>query len=319
MKKDVENFGALYTRLYNENFARLETLRRKEQATALFLILTSIGVFTASMFLINAEILEKYLVIILIVTALIIISLIKNIKTKMRLGYEARNYVLEFKNKVIGPIIKNAIPNSNYYINRGISRLTYDSSGLAENYDIYKSEDLIEVKLELQNKQDKTVNIKLSEVLAIEIIKNDDGKEEYVTRFNGMVGEVELTKDIGAGIVITKNGRISKRSYNKVEMDIEEFEKLFDVKSDDKILTMRVLTADVMMKLVDLSLESKIRFEINIKKDKLYVRFHTGPMYEPSIFRKTLEFTSIKRFYTCTKMLLSTCKQIALVVDDIEI
>ncbi len=318
MKKDEENFGTLYTRLYNENFVTLEKLRRKEQTTALFSILGCIVIFFALIVLFKVKTLEGFLIPI-IVTVSIIVSLVRNIKKKMFLGYMARNYISEFKTKVIGPIINNAIPNSIYNKRGRIDRFAYDSSGLAESYDQYKSEDLIEFNMELPNKQDKMVHIKLSEVLTKQRIENDNGRDHYVTKFNGMLGVAQLTKDIEGYIKITKNGRISKKSHRKVEMDIAEFEKMFDVESTNKVLAMRVLTSDVIIALMDLLLESKIKFEFNIRKDILYVRFHTGPMYEPSLFRKSLEFASIKRFYTNTKLLLNVCRQIALVVDELEI
>ena len=43
---------------------------------------------------------------------------------------------------------------------------------------------------------------------------------------------------------------------------------------------MQLLTADIMEELVQFRNKTKIKFEINLIDNEIYLRFHTGPMFE---------------------------------------
>ena len=63
-------------------------------------------------------------------------------------------------------------------------------------------------------------------------------------------------------------------------MDSASFEKCFDVATSDKIVTMQLLTADYMEELVKLQMNSQIVFDIVVKNDEMYLRFHSGSVLE---------------------------------------
>ena len=64
-------------------------------------------------------------------------------------------------------------------------------------------------------------------------------------------------------------------------MDSKEFEKYFDVYSNSDIITMEILTHDIMEELVQFYDKYKIKFEIVIKNYNIYIRFDTGAVFEP--------------------------------------
>ena len=54
-------------------------------------------------------------------------------------------------------------------------------------------------------------------------------------------------------------------------MDSQEFEKYFDVYGDNKIVVMQLLTSDVMNTMMDFIKQSRIKYEITIKSDEMYI------------------------------------------------
>ena len=66
----------------------------------------------------------------------------------------------------------------------------------------------------------------------------------------------------------------------RLEMDSSEFEKYFDVKASDKILGMQLLTSDVMEELIEFQNKTKMKYDVYIKDNELYLRFHSGKMFE---------------------------------------
>lgn len=55
-----------------------------------------------------------------------------------------------------------------------------------------------------------------------------------------------------------------------------EFEKYFDVKAANKILAMQILTADIMEELVEFENKTKMKYDIYIKNNNIYLRFYSA-------------------------------------------
>ena len=75
---------------------------------------------------------------------------------------------------------------------------------------------------------------------------------------------------------------------NKLNMDSSEFEKYFDVKTTNKIIAMQLLTSDVMEELIKFEDKTKMKYDIYIKNDELYLRFHSGAMFEIENLKKEI-------------------------------
>ena len=110
---------------------------------------------------------------------------------------------------------------------------------------------------------------------------DSDGEEHTrtITVFNGLFAKVLMHKSIMGQLKIMQNRTIF--SKNKLEMDSSEFEKYFDVEASNKIVGMQLLTADVMEELIAFQNNTNIKYDIFIKDNELYLRFHCGEMFEP--------------------------------------
>ena len=81
-----------------------------------------------------------------------------------------------------------------------------------------------------------------------------------------------------------------------LQMDMAEFEKMFDVKTDDRIKAMQILTSDIMTELIDLVRRTKVKFEFYINKDIMHIRFHTGEVFEPEVFGKSMQLDKLRKY-----------------------
>ena len=143
----MKSFNEVYEQVHKESFEELEILRKKSKKR-IFITLLVVGVFIAFIvfFLNKADIGEimygGQAIFVTTFCAAIFIIIITIIcaasKTK---------YTPTFKEKVIGPFIKNIDENLQYRPNEGISSVIY-RMGEFEGYDNYYTEDLIIGKLD---------------------------------------------------------------------------------------------------------------------------------------------------------------------------
>ena len=224
-------------------------------------------------------------------------------------------YTPMFKEKAIKPFIKNMDENFEYNPKGGISSVVY-RQGEFERYDRYYAEDLITGKL------DGKYNFQMSEVHTEEESTDSDGNTSTYTLFHGLFGLVECAKDIGTTFKIRSDkGVLGKlfKGKTKVEMDSQEFEKYFDVYGDNKIVVMQLLTSDVMNTMMDFIKQSRIKYEITIKSDEMYIRFHTGNMFEPKLFKSQLDYNMLIEYYDIIKFVLNVTKEINKVIENMDI
>lgn len=296
-----ESFSNLYTRLYNENITELEELRKKEKSKALVIIILIASIFGCIMFLpFLAFILVPLLMVVVIIIA------IKNMA-----GIKSSNkgsYASVFKEKIVTPIISNVFEDGKYEPQRGWSRMEYLEGEYRDFFDRYSSEDMLTATI-TGNDNNKTT-IQFAEVHTERETEDSEGRTSYVTVFCGLAGKMGLSKDIGTKIYIRNNGIFNSLSKNRVKLDMSEFEKKFDVECEDKILAVRLLTADVMTEMLDLYNKFKYRFEIHILRDKIYMRIYTGKVFEPNLFQNSMEYKTVEKYYLTLQAMMNISKHI---------
>lgn len=304
--EDKESFTQLYTRLYNENFNELEALREKEKSQTIKIILAMIGVFIAFPIF---PLLGVILFIVLIVW--IIKSNLKNMqkaatvaKTHIVNGEVVSSSILQgeksykhvFKEKIIAPIINHVFPDAKYTPFFGIRESEYNR-GRWESYDRYGSEDKITTSVSLKENKDINLELTIAEVHTENRHEDDEGHVSYTTVFHGLAGSINLPREIGCYLKVVKNGlNLFGGSKDRLEMDMAEFEKMFDVKTDDKIKAMQILTSDIMTELIDLVRTTKVKFEFYINNDTMHIRFHTGEVFEPEVFGKSMQLDKLRKY-----------------------
>ena len=311
----MKSFNEVYEQVHKESFEELEILRKKAKRK-LFRSLLIIGIVIAfvAFFFKKANsdyfmsgrqtIFLFYFSAVIVMISIIVIVAIS--KTK---------YTPTFKEKVIGPFIKNIDENLQYKPNEGISSVIY-RMGEFEGYDNYYTEDLITGKL------DGKYNLQMAEVRTEDESTDSDGDTHRTIVFYGLFGNVECAKNIRTKFKVRSDKGVFGKMFKgktKVEMDSQEFEKYFDVYGDNKIIVMQILTSEVMSTMIDFIQQSKIKYELTINEDQMYIRFHTGGVFEPSLFKNSLDYNMLKKYYDIIDFIFKVTREINSIIEKVEI
>lgn len=200
-----------------------------------------------------------------------------------------------YKKLVIEEIVKQYDERLNFSANTGVSKLDYNQSRFDNSFDEFYSEDRIfgtiseDTKFEMSQVITKEINQKMDE--------NGNITTEEVETFNGLYGIVKLEKSSNTNIHIANNSIIRKYDIKRIEMDSAEFEKQYDCLAEDKILTMKIFTSDLIEKFVALKKDKISNFEVKIEKDMLYFRYRSGEFFEPPKIKNLLDRDVIKKYY----------------------
>ncbi len=313
----TEEFNSLYNKLYNENVAELEKYRMAVKQNIAKIIIPIIIFIMTAMF---SPLLIMLLFPIMFIG--IIVWTIKMIKKKnveqTKNQYNMENYKIFFKEKIVTPLIEGIHEQTVYTPNKGVDKKIYNGACFENAYDRYKSEDQINILLSDGGNSEPNY-LTLSEVITEREYTDSNGNKHYATIYQGIMGYVDIGKQSQSFIKIKLNGKVTKWNKNKVNMDMSEFEKYFDVEADNKIEAMQILTSDIMADLLDFIVTSKVKFEIHIINSRLYIRFMTGAMFEPKIFGHSMEKELIWRYYNITKFCIDLTIKMCKVVNETHI
>jgi len=303
----MKSFNEIYDEIYNKNHEELENLRKsRARRTAILLVVTLIGVLIimkVAMSSMNSFIFFPWIVVISMMLVIIITATNKG------------KYTIVFKQKVIEPFVKNIDEGLTYNSQNGINSGVY-RQGEFEHFDRYSSEDAIEGTL------DGKYQVKMAEVHTEDVSRDSKGRTTTYTLFHGIFGNIECAKNINTKIKIYSDkgifGNIFK-GKTKLEMDSTEFEKYFDINAENKIIAMQILTADVMQMMIEFREQSKIKYELTIKENQMYLRFHTGEVFEPKMFTHALDKDMLKRYYDIIDFIFKVSREINKIIENTEI
>ena len=204
-------------------------------------IIQSIIIFSTLGFFIGSFINRLFLIGFIISFVLLLISFFFFRKDPTKILYS----------NIFPSILKKYKDDIKYDHYLGLDKEIYDDAKF-DFYDRYNSEDLITGKL-------RGCNYNIAEVHTQEKEEDKDGNTNWKTIFLGTFANVKLTKSFNSEIDIICN-RLKNNNDKYISIDNEEFEKIFDVFTTDKILAMRLLTPDVTTKLIDVYNDTGIYF-----------------------------------------------------------
>ena len=318
----MKTFDEIYEELQSGDNNELNNLWKEakskgEKANKISLkICLIIDIFAIIIFLYTGILFKSIFLLMFIAVPILIVNLfVYVIVNAIFSGKETIKYHQKYKGVVINKLMNNFYDNLEYFPNKEMPEYIYDKLQY-EFYDIYESEDYLEGQI--NNKY----SIQMAEVLTKkeEEYKDSDGETHTreITRFHGLFAKIEMNKSINSELKIMQNGSffLSK----KLKMDSSEFEKYFDVKASNQIIGMQLLTADVMEELVDFENKTKMKYDIIIKGNELYLRFHCGDMFEPTNLKKgPLDKKSIEKYFYMLNFTYNLSNKLINVVNETEI
>lgn len=317
----MKSFDEIYNELQNENNTELEEAwqeakkenRRKKKISIIICLI--IDIIYAIMFFknktiyrINSTIFFTTIFILIInIFVVVVISIIFNKKKKM--------YNNKFKEIVINKLIGDFYDNLEYFPKKLMPERIYRSLKY-EGYDIYHSDDYFEALI--NNKY----SIQMAEILTKEeeTYTDSDGDKHtrYITKFHGLFAKIVMNKSIDSELRIMQDKAFIVG--NKLKMDSDEFEKYFDVTATNKIIGMQLLTADIMEELIEFENKTKIKFDVIIKNNELYLRFHSGEMFEAGNIKKGLiDKEKVQSYFNILKFTYNLANKLINLVNETQI
>ena len=309
------DFEQIYQKLYAENIYSLEIMRKKVRFRKIFqyifIILFFIGYIVSETRteIISTEI-DLYLGVIGIISFVLwLVFVFSNRK------YE-RKYNETYKKEIVSNFIKLVNPELEYKpIADEIPRIQTDYE-LAKfdnkRFNRFYADDYIEGFM------NDDIFIK-----AVDLhIQNEtgSGRSRHVEEiFQGIFASTKCNKDIKTFVKISKNKLKILDRKNRVEMDSQEFEKYFDAYSENDVITMQLLTSDIMEILLDFYEKYKLDFEIVFVNNTIYLRFFTGPMFEPKIFGDSMDKELLFVYYSTLKFVAELTIKVNEIMREVEV
>ena len=318
-------FENIYEQLFNSCNLILEPIRKKTLQYTIFQYVSTIIVIFVCTFLIiklttNFLLLSlgsfvfprflTYVILFIILpgTALILILLTSHLKRNPNKYY--KKYRNVYKKEIIPNLIKIINPqliykslNNDDYSNIEINykKAIFDATTFSRFYadDYYIEENLS------------------NDIIRIYKLRTEYVNNKYIPTFEGLFTHFLSTKDISTYIQIL--AKLPVTPDNSIKMDNEEFNKRFDVFSENEIITMQLLTSDMMESLIDFYDKYYISYDIEIRNNVVYIRFFTGPMFEPKILGDSVDKQSLFTYYCILKFVLEVTQKVNKTLQELEI
>lgn len=317
----MKRFDEIYKELQNENNNELNKTwkkAKKEKEKNKMITVTIcliIDILVVIMFYKNnirfGSIFSIFSIIIVFIIDMFVFVIINSLFSKNH-----RKYNLEYKKVVINKIMSNFYDNLEYFPQKSMPEDIYKKIEY-EYYNQYQSDDYFEAQI------DNKYSIQMAEILTKEqknyTDSNGDKETEIITKFHGLFAKIIMDKSINSELRIMQNGTIIL-GKDILKMDSSEFEKYFDVKASDKIVGMQLLTADVMEELIEFEDKTNMKYDIYIKNNELYLRFHSGKMFEVGNLKNgVLDKETLKKYFYMLNFTYNLSNKLMDLVNDVQI
>jgi len=215
-----------------------------------------------------------------------------------------KGYKREFKQRIIGRIVRFLDPGLSYQADGFIDKHTFKGSKLFNHHiDRYKGEDLV------RGRADKT-DIAFSELHAE--YKTGSGKDtHWHTIFKGLFFIADFNKHFRGQTVVLPDtaeklfGGFGKmlQSWNVgradlIKLEDPEFEREFVVYGDDQIEARYILSTSLMQRILDFKRKTGTKIHLSFTGSKVYVAVPMKKnMFEPKYFSNISDFSPILDYY----------------------
>jgi len=311
--KDIgqdKEFNNLYKQL-EVDILDIEDKRRKSiiRIISIYIAIIVLSILFIGIFS-NIRILPKInLIFIMLITIIIF-------KSTTRFLNEKEEYINKYKSDILIKVIQEISKDKIYFSKKGISLTDYLQAGFETKniFNEYKSSDYIGI--ETNNKKINLYNIKLNYK---EIV---DNKTITNNIFSGIYAYVMCNKKI-ENIRIEKNIQNLISREGQVILDNQNFEKYFNIFSRNRMLTMQVLTPQVMEKLLEFIKKNFTNFEIIIKDNKIHFKIYTQIIHPPMYVTLTKGNEDNKRYvyyyYSIFKFIIELTQYLSNTIDELNI
>lgn len=296
----MKSFNEVYTKICTENYKSIHTIRKKHLIRSFLIV--SIFILISIPIALNFSLLLA-LTFDIVITLVIFFSPYFN------------TYSNVYKANIISSLVQNYDEKLSFNATGGIGRNQYDEADFGP-YTEYHSSDYIYGTL------DNQINFQMCDLHTLLVSRDKDGHVYRTTTFKGLFSAIPLKHYVPRAIKIRSQNFVTageEKDPTKVNMDSQEFEKYFNVFADDKILAMQVLTSELLDYLLTSRKKNKIKFEITIRRNYLYIRIHCHNMFESNMFKNPLDFKTLYKYYTFLNFSVELNQKINYILENKEL
>ena len=209
------------------------------------------------------------------------------------------DYVKEFKETIISPLINAIDPNLNYSKDMHVNQMLFERSKIfTSSIDRMSGNDYVHGSI-------NDTMIKFSDIHAEKRHRNSKGKDNWSTIFQGLFIVAEFNKNFHGKTVILPDSAQSSfgdliggwlQSKNMarpelIKMDDPKFEKEFVVYGTDQIEARYILSHSLMEKLLLFKKKTKHPVSISFVRNHIHLAIeYNKDLFEPSIFHSLLKY-----------------------------
>lgn len=225
-------------------------------------------------------------------------------------------YAEQYKNIIIPEFLNQFEEKINYMPNEKINKTIYDEAEF-EKYDTYYTDDVMKISL------NNGFNITMSDLTTRYITKDNTGNTRYNPLFNGIFTIIETPKPFNEILYLKKDKKYKRKNIipkiEKIQLDSTEFENYFDIYSTNSLITMQLLTSDIMEFFTKFQNSTGIDFELTLKNNKIYIRFFSGNIFEmPNLAESFLDKAKLKKYYEILNFTLEFTYKITNLLNNTE-
>ncbi len=314
--KTIEEFRQYYETELRPVLDGFEGRRKRICRTFLWIVFGSLGVVGPLALAAGAGDAPLGIIPVGLIAAVIIIAVSWWVLTK--------NYVPEFKRRVIGAIVRFCDPSLAYSPEQHISESQFRGSRIfTTSPDRFSGEDCVAGKI-------GATAIAFSEIHAeykTTSLFHGRQRTQWHTIFKGLFIIADFNKEFRTTTVVVPDvaeralGRLCQffqkmnivRPGQLIKLEAPEFEKLFAVYGEDQIEARYVLSTSLMSRIMDYRKKTGKEISLSFVSSNVHVAIPTAKnMFEPRIFKTVLDFGIAREYLEDLQLALG-------VVDDLNL
>ncbi len=231
-----------------------------------------------------------------------------------------KDYVKEFKSKIIQPLIYAVDRNLHYSSELHLSERTFNNSLLFSSPDRISGNDYVRGLV-------NGIKLEFSDIHAEKKHRDSKGRSHWKTIFQGLFIVAEFNKNfIGTTVILPDVAQstfgdlignfLQSLNFTRkdlVKMDDPEFEKEFVVYASDQIEARYILSHSLMKKLLTYVKKTKEKVYISfVGKDIHMAIDYKKDMFEPSVFKSLLEYKTAMEYVATLHLAIGIVEELKL-------
>lgn len=236
----------------------------------------------------------------------------------------SRDYVNDFKMRIIKELIRFVDPNLHYEKDNYISQPVYLASEIFKSHvDRYNGKDYVAGKVGATQIGFSKIH---SEYKTEKVDRDGHRRTSWTTIFCGVFfvgdfnknckGRTVVLPDVAEQLFGFLGATLQSMNITRgelIKLEDPEFEKMFVVYGDDQVESRFVLSTSLMKRIADFKKKSKSQIYLSFIGSKIFVAIdHREDLFEPPLFKTLLDFTPVQDYYEHLELVLG-------IVDDLNL